>query len=1195
MKKILGLDLGTNSIGWAIVSRNEDSTYTLEDKGVHIFQDGVTHTKSGEQPSVQRRTEARSSRRHYFRRRLRKIELLKILVDNKFCPYISREELALWKEKKIYPFSEEFMTWQKSEESSGKNPYYDRYHCLTERLDLSRQEDRYTLGRALYHIVQRRGFKSNRKESTKESEGTVKKSISDLSENMKKENYQYLGEYFFKLYSQGDKIRNSYTSRDEHYRKEFDAICSKQNLSDELKTKLERAIFFQRPLKSQKGSVGLCTFEKNKARCPISHPKYEEFRMWTFINNIKIKVNDDDLRPLNKGEINEILPLFYKKSKSNFNFEEIAKKIAGKGRYSHIEDKDEKPYKFNFKNNVSVSTAPLTAGLISLFGENWEEEICSVYTLSGNKSNDEIINDVWHAMFSFDDDEKLKQWAIDKLQLSEDEAEKFVKINVPQGYAALSLCAIRKILPYLHKGYRYDQAVMLANLRAVTNNLQGREKLKEIEARVVSIMEDNPLEKKKSTHVRVADELRDTYNVDQKHLDKLYHPSMIDLFPKVSADSEGIFKLGSPRTSSIRNPMAMRALFRLRNLVNELLRSQRIDPETEIHIEFARRLNDANKRKAIEAYQREQKKKRNEYREEIKKHFSVDYEPSEDEILKYTLWEEQKHKCLYTGQQIGLSDFLGPNPNFDIEHTVPLSRGGDNSQENKTLCDKRFNRDVKKSKLPSELNNYEEIMRIIEAFKWQEKIDDLDKQIQKTKGYSATKEEKDKKIQKRHLLKMERDYWKNKLHRFTMTEVPEGFSNRQGVDVGIIGRYARLYLKSIFKYVDTIKGQTTADFRKMWGLQDEYEKKDRTNHSHHCMDAITIACIGQNEYRQWIEYCKNEENKNWGAPQNFTLSKPWETFTEDVKKLTDEILVSHYTASNLPKQTKKKLRIRGKVQKNKNNDYIYIQGDTSRVSLHEETFYGAIMQNEELRYVVRKSLASLTNASDVEKIVDNAVKEKVKAAIEAKGFKDAINGTIWMNEELGIPIKKVRLYSRQTPIALKEHRDKSRFEYKRNYYVNNDSNYCMGIYEGRNDKGKTVRSFRIINNLDAVKFYNGKTSNETLLPLQDEKNNDLKCVLKIGTMVLFYQDSPDELKSCDFKELSKRLYEVVGMSDDQNKGTITLRHHLQAENLKDKPRGKWLKDQDLRPFMRVSYTQFNALVEGKKGFRLTIDGQIKFN
>ena len=132
MKKVIGLDLGTNSIGWAIVSHNEDMSYTLIDKGVNIFQDGVAHDKSGEKPAVQERTAARASRRHYFRRRLRKIQLLKILVGQKMCPYISDEDLDNWKLHKKYPLSDDFMAWQKTDENTGKNPYFDRYRCLTE-------------------------------------------------------------------------------------------------------------------------------------------------------------------------------------------------------------------------------------------------------------------------------------------------------------------------------------------------------------------------------------------------------------------------------------------------------------------------------------------------------------------------------------------------------------------------------------------------------------------------------------------------------------------------------------------------------------------------------------------------------------------------------------------------------------------------------------------------------------------------------------------------------------------------------------------------------------------------------------------------------------------------------------------------------------------------------------------------------
>ena len=177
MTKILGLDLGTASIGWALVERN-DTGYALLDQGVDIFQEGVAREKNSEKPAVQDRTAVRALRRHYARRRLRKIDLLRVLVRHDLCPALTDEQLKDWKQKKIYPLTDEFIRWQRTDDRTDKNPYRDRYKALTETLDLDTQRDRYTLGRALYHLAQRRGFLSNRKDAGDESEsGKVRQSI----------------------------------------------------------------------------------------------------------------------------------------------------------------------------------------------------------------------------------------------------------------------------------------------------------------------------------------------------------------------------------------------------------------------------------------------------------------------------------------------------------------------------------------------------------------------------------------------------------------------------------------------------------------------------------------------------------------------------------------------------------------------------------------------------------------------------------------------------------------------------------------------------------------------------------------------------------------------------------------------------------------------------------------------------------
>ena len=1078
---------------------------------------------------------------------------------------------------------------------------------------------RWLLGRALYHLAQRRGFLSNRKEAGDDTEGKVKTDIKNLSDEMTAAGCRYLGEYFYELYQRKERIRGKYTSRNEHYLAEFNAICNRQQLPDECCKALHRAIFFQRDLKSQKGSVGRCTFEPTKSRCPVSHPRFEEFRMLSFINNIRVTGPGDNVpRPLTTEEVEAIRPLFFRRSKPYFDFEEIARKIAGKGQYACREDHSEAPYRFNFTRTATVSGCPVTASLMAIFGEEWLREACSLYLLGAGKTEEQVLNDIWHALFSFNDEERLRAWACEKLQLTTEQAKAFAAIRLPQDYAALSLNAINKILPYLRCGYRYDEAVFLANLQAaLPKEIYADEtRRRAIERDIASLLLDykrNPYDKFDSKERRIADYFSD-HGLDMSRLDRLYHPSKTETYPDAKPNAEGILQLGSPRTSAIRNPMAMRALFRLRDLVNTLLREEKIDRDTKIRIEFARGLNDANRRKAIEQYQREREAENRKFAEEIRLQYTAEtgreITPSEDEVLKYRLWEEQQHVCPYTGRQIRISDFIGANPGFDIEHTLPRARGGDDSQMNKTLCENRFNRDTKRAKLPTELSNHAEIMERIESFGWREKVETLRKQIaaqvRKSKS-AATKDARDEAIQRRHYLQMQFNYWRGKYERFTMTEVPEGFSNRQGIDIGIIGKYARLYLKTVFDRIYTVKGSTTAAFRKMWGLQEEYARKERVNHVHHCIDAITIACIGRREYDRWAQYMADEEQFRYGESGKPRYEKPWPTFTEDVKAVADELFVAHHTPDNMAKQTRKKLRIRGRIKLNADGKPIYQQGDTARCRLHQETFYGAIEREGEIRYVVRKALGQL-QPGDIDKIVDDAVRDRVREAIDEVGFKTAINSdeyTIWMNREKGIPIRKVRIFTPSVtqPIALKKQRDLSDKEYKQDYHVANDGNYCMAIYEGHDKKGKTKRTFELVSNFEAAQYFKASADREArpdLVPLADANGFPLKCILKTGTMVLFYENSSAELYDCTPEELTKRLYKVTGMStltlqQKYKYGTLSLRHHQEARpagELKAKS-GVWKTNEEYRPVISLLHTQLNAYVEGYD-FELTVTGEIKF-
>lgn len=1216
-KRILGIDTGTNSIGWAIVDCDDEvseNRYALIDKGGNIFQEGVKIEKGIESSKASERTGYRHQRVGYWRRKTRKIRLLKVLVKNHLCPPLSMEELKQWRSQKKYPQEEVFMAWQRTDDNTGDNPYYFRHLCLTQKLDLSSLKNRYIVGRALYHLNQRRGFLSNRKENTKESDGIVKQDIEKLSQSMRDCETEYLGEYFYRLYQKGEKIRTHYTSRMD-CEKELLAICRKQGLSEELTQELRQTIITQRPLKSQKHTVGRCVYEPSKSRCPISHPLYEQYRMYAFINNIRMQgPADDELRALTEKEIQTIVPLFLRKSKKEFKFEEIAKKLSNsKKNFCYYKDRTECAYRFNYYMDTLVGGCPVIAQLSEVFDvknqiDEWLERACEIYTRGSGKNRYEIMNDVWHVLFFFDSEDKLKEFAREKLQMDEEHACLFSKIHLPSGYASLSLKAIRKILPYMKTyGMIYSHAVFLANLPGVVSCKVDKDALLPMLPRedaddiVKAFYDYDPA----TSAIRTQEEyvkryIAYKYNLDEKEerkLKKLYHPSMVETFPKVRQQTTGgYYQLGSPRTSSMRNPMAMHSLFRLRHVVNALLKDGKIDENTTIRIEFARELNDSNKRAAIRQWQNERNKQRKAAAERIKEYFGSNYEPSSVDVLKYLLWEEQGHHCLYTGKPIDLADLFDANK-YDIEHTVPRSVGGDSTDENLTVCNSRYNREVKRAQLPSQLADHEQIMERIAD--WKEKREKLEKEIRKinTRGIND-KEVKDRMIQKRHRLILECNYWKGKYSRFTMTEVPEGFSRRQGVDISVISKYARSYLKSVFRNVYVVKGIATSDFRKIWGIQEEYEKKQRVNHCHHVIDAITIACIGKAEYDRLAQYYHDEERWEWGMDKRRAeFPKPWSTFTEDMKHLDEALLISHYTADNLGKQTRKKLRKNGKITGQ------YMQGDTARGSLHQDTYYGAIERDGEIRYVVRKPL-DLLDEKNVRNIVDDTVREKVEEAIKQYGnLKKAVEAGIWMNQDKRVAIRKVRVYAPQIqrPLHIRLQRDLSSKEYKHKFHVANDSNYMMGIYVGKNKSGKEKRDFELVNRLDAVGYYNSGVSAQGIDILRPESDNGypLRWTLKIGTMVLLYDESPEEIYELGEAELCKRLYKITGMSSmtvhGSNYGTLSLLFHQEARSSTDvkAKNGAFKNGEPTRAAIVLLHTQFKALVQGSD-FEMDDLGKIKF-
>lgn len=1243
--KTLGLDIGTNSIGWGIVNEREAK---IEKCGVYIFPEGVKIEKGNESSKAAERTGYRSARRLKFRRKLRKYETLKVLIKNEMCP-LSIEELEKWHEEKIYPTSKDFINWYRTDELKNWEPYYLRKKCVEQKAE------KFEIGRALYHIAQRRGFLSNRKESTKTVDGKVSEGISELSQA---KGDKTLGQYFYELKQSGEKVRGKYTSRKTHYEEEFNKICQIQNIPDTLKDDLYRAIFFQRKLKSQKFLVGKCTFETDKPRCPISHFEFEEFRMLSFINSIRIYRNTEDTdtpslfedlndhypkdNRLTNEEIELIKPLFFRISKPSFDFKDISKLLSKKN--------DE--WTFNYRDDTNVAGCPVSTALKNIFGDDWKNTKIENYD----------INDIWHVLYDFDDDEKLHEFALNKLQLDTEKTETFCKIHFQQGYANLSLKAIRKILPFLRKGYVYSHAVFLANIPTMIGEDVYKNHAEEIEKAVENITSTL---KDKNSRITLANRCIDAIFKDEKHnfhseewdksivdkqgedlfgkkkwdsikecrneviskIDeslkiastknpndwklpalrtddlileylekqgfkikknaKLYHPSDTEYNLEQAKEAEdGKTYLASPRTPSVKNPVAMRALFQLRKLINYLIKTGEIDTETRIHVELANEVNDKNWRKAIEDFQKDNEKKNAEYKAriiEFCKECGFEIEPTESDIKKYRLWKEQNETCPYTNKKICICDLFGSQPKFDFEHTIPRSLSYDDSLENLTLCDSEFNRKVKKQHIPSELQNFDEISKRFKNF-YLEKINNCQDIISKniTHGGYIDPEAKNRKIIARHKAQLELDYYKGKLRRFNTTEVTSGFKHSQLNDTRIITKFALAYLKSVFPHTFPVKGSMTDTFKRQWGLLDRAENKDRSNYRHHAIDALTIACIDRSKFNLLSEAIKNSAD---GVHLKF--EKPWPSFDEDVLASVQYIIPKHFVDDNSLRQTKKVLRDRyGKPKLDKNGNKIYIRGNTARGSLHKDTIYGRIMTPPEkgnepkLIYVHRVSCDKLEK-KDAYDIVDKGIRNAFINNLENK------IQTITEIQEKGILlpyqinrrniyVKHVRIKDdMNNPIPIKLHKEQNK-EYKQHYYAENEENYLNAIYRGKDEKGNLQCDYMVLNLYDAI---HKKQNKEELYRETTQKKGtilNLYKVLKIGKVVILKQYEEEDVFTLPKEQFFTRIYRIAGIAQKPD-GRIKLVHSIISTPWKSQTE---TFDENIDKYKRITSSALTCLIEG---------------
>ncbi|MFN7021414.1 MAG: type II CRISPR RNA-guided endonuclease Cas9 [Phycisphaerales bacterium] len=465
---ILGLDLGVASIGWARVACDPNSTgerfkpVGLLGAGAHLFEGGTEGTmadieKGKDQArNVQRRT-ARLMRRQTWRRARRKRVLLRRLIDLDLLPAPSSLGLTIGESLRrpldIDAYIKEFdrrlaARWAALRGTTGADAHADQQRlCYLLREAAARGPvERHELGRALYHLAQRRGFQSNRRAEAgkKEDEdlGTVKKAIGELGEKIAAfaaaGGVPTLGAYLASLDPDEQRLRGRWTAR-KMYLDEFDRVWSGQaermRLDETARKEVHEAIFHQRPLKDQSNLIGRCSLIPSEKRCPIAHRAYQRFRLLQSVNHLSVAEPAAVTRPLTAEEREALISAL--SMQGDLSFDKVRRLLGLKrGTNFNLERGDEKRIIGNRTD----------ARLREVFGERFDG-----FT---DAEKDRMVED----LRSFRLPEALVRRGVRRWGLSPDAAAAFAAIGLEEGYAPISLAAVRVLLPRMEEGLPYATA-----------------------------------------------------------------------------------------------------------------------------------------------------------------------------------------------------------------------------------------------------------------------------------------------------------------------------------------------------------------------------------------------------------------------------------------------------------------------------------------------------------------------------------------------------------------------------------------------------------------------------------------------------------------------------------------------------------------------------------------------------------------
>jgi CRISPR-associated endonuclease Csn1 len=637
---IFGLDIGIASVGWAVLSETR-----IVNLGVRTFDKAETPDK-GESLNLARRS-ARLMRRRLRRRAWRLTKLGRLL---------KREGLIT--DADLF----------KAQPSFSDSTWALRVAGL-DRL-LSPEE----WARVTYHICKHRGFhwvsraeEKKVEEDTKGEGGKVKQGLAGTARLMKEKDYRTAAEMVLNEFPDAQRnkrgaygkalsrklIGQELAQLFEHQRQHGNPNASEALEQIVLGTgDLRSGLFWsQKPALAGKDllkMLGHCTFEKAEYRAPKASFTAERHVWLTRLNNLRIIV-DGRTRSLGESERVVALPLPYQLGEK-FTYKHLRTALVKAGlpetfrfaglAYPSERQKQEQKAK-NPEDDNLVKLPAWHELRLSLKNKGLETEWQSMAG-AAQAGNPETLD-------------KLA-WVLSVFKADDEVASELGKLALPGGqpmidtllgirfdkFHALSLRALRKIVPPMEAGLRYDEACEVAGYH--------------------------------------HSQLHKVGAGQNKYLPSLY----------AGRDKSGRMNFNE-EFDVPRNPVVLRSINQSRKVLNALVKTYG-SPQS-VHIELARDLSRPfDERKDIKKEQDEFRERNDKDRSAFAGHFGIVGAPRGGDFEKWRLYREQQGKCAYSLEGIDLHRLLEAGY-VEVDHALPYSRSFDDSKNNKVLVFAKENRD----------------------------------------------------------------------------------------------------------------------------------------------------------------------------------------------------------------------------------------------------------------------------------------------------------------------------------------------------------------------------------------------------------------------------------------------------------------------------------------------------------------------